>query len=228
MTSSSELKNASSTGSHEKQTHPICLPTACSHNPFCNTSLPYLDRAKDLVTRLTLQEKVQQSVHNALGIPRLLVPPYYWWSEPLHGLSYEGKGVQFNGTMLGAMSFPAVILSTASFNASLGHRMGQVVSNEAQAMYKTGLAGLTYWAPNVNVFCDPRWGMGAGDAGEHPLVVSRYAVNYIRGLQQVGPKSERLKVSSYCKHFTAYDLNKWKGTDRFLFDVNATVWKSLK
>ncbi|OWM79166.1 probable beta-D-xylosidase 5 [Punica granatum] len=190
--------------------------------PFCNTSLPYQDRAMDLVSRLTLQEKVQQLVDRATGIPRLGVPPYNWWSEALHGVSSVGRGVHFNETVPGATSFPAVILSAASFNASLWYRMGQVVSNEARAMHNVGLAGLTYWSPNVNVFRDPRWGRGQETPGEDPLVVSRYAVNYIRGLQEVSPTSERLKVSSCCKHYTAYDLDKWKDIDRFHFDAKVT------
>lgn len=193
-------------------------------HPFCNTSLSYFDRAKDLVSRLTLQEKVQQLVDNATGIPRLGVPPYEWWSEALHGVSNLGPGVRFNATVPNATSFPAVILSAASFNSSLWYEMGRVVSTEARAMYNTGLAGLTYWSPNVNVFRDPRWGRGQETPGEDPLVVGKYAVNYVKGLQEVdGDNSDRLKVSSCCKHYTAYDLDKWKDIDRFHFDAKVTL-----
>lgn len=92
-------------------------------------------------------------------------------------------------------------------------------------MYNVGLAGLTYWSPNVNVFRDPRWGRGQETPGEDPLVVSRYGVKYVRGLQDVvsddddDKNGERLKVSSCCKHYTAYDLDNWKGVDRFHFDA---------
>jgi beta-D-xylosidase 4 len=135
---------------------------ACNKSqfPFCNTSLSFEDRSKDLVSRLTLQEKVQQLVNKATGISRLGVPPYEWWSEALHGVSNVGPGTRFNATVPGATSFPAVILSAASFNATLWFKMGQTVSTEARAMYNVGLAGLTYWSPNVNVFRDPRWGRG--------------------------------------------------------------------
>ncbi|KAJ4824985.1 putative beta-D-xylosidase 5 [Turnera subulata] len=197
-----------------------------SQFPFCNTSLSYQDRAKDLVSRLTLKEKVQQLVNHASGISRLGVPAYEWWSEALHGVANVGFGVHFNATVPGATSFPAVILSAASFNETLWLKMGQVVSTEARAMYNVGLAGLTYWSPNVNVFRDPRWGRGQETPGEDPLVVSRYAVNYVRGLQEVGDAGnstgDRLKVSSCCKHYTAYDLDKWKGVDRFHFDAKVT------
>ena len=203
-----------------------------SQFPFCDTSLSYEVRAKDLVSRLTLQEKVQQLVNKASGISRLGVPAYEWWSEALHGVSNVGPGTRFNATVPGATSFPAVILSAASFNATLWSKMGQVVSTEARAMYNVGLAGLTYWSPNVNVFRDPRWGRGQETPGEDPLVVSRYAVNYVRGLQEVDGEAnstnDKLKVSSCCKHYTAYDLDNWKGVDRFHFDakvcINYRVW----
>ncbi|KAI9123599.1 hypothetical protein K1719_004899 [Acacia pycnantha] len=197
--------------------------------PFCDTSLPYQTRASDLVSRLTLQEKAQQLVNAAAGIPRLGVPPYEWWSEALHGVSNVGPGTKFNKTVPGATIFPAVILSAASFNESLWLEMGRVVSTEARSMYNVGLAGLTFWSPNVNVFRDPRWGRGQETPGEDPLVVSKYAVKYVRGLQQVGDDEEedderggRLKVSSCCKHYTAYDLDNWKGIDRFHFDAKVT------
>ncbi|XVE93503.1 hypothetical protein REPUB_Repub01dG0198200 [Reevesia pubescens] len=197
-----------------------------SQFPFCDTSLSYEVRAKDLVSRLTLQEKVQQLVNKASGISRLGVPAYEWWSEALHGVSNVGPGTRFNATVPGATSFPAVILSAASFNATLWFKMGQVVSTEARAMYNVGLAGLTYWSPNVNVFRDPRWGRGQETPGEDPLVVSRYAVNYVRGLQEVDGEAnstnDKLKVSSCCKHYTAYDVDNWKGVDRFHFDAKVT------
>ena len=194
-----------------------------SQFPFWNTTLSNEDRAKDLVSRLTLQEKVQQLVNSATGISRLGVPQYEWWSEALHGVSYVGPGTSFNATVPGATSFPAVILSAASFNKTLWYKMGQTVSTEARAMYNVGLSGLTYWSPNVNVFRDPRWGRGQETPGEDPFVVSKYAVNYVRGLQEVdeggNSTGDKLKVSSCCKHYTAYDVDRWKGTDRFHFDA---------
>lgn len=136
-----------------------------SQFPFCNTSLSYENRAKDLISRLTLQEKAQQLGNHAAGISRLGVPAYEWWSEALHGVASVGYGVHFNATVPGATSFPAVILSAASFNTTLWFKMGQVVSTEARAMYNVGLAGLTYWSPTINVFRDPRWGRGQETPG---------------------------------------------------------------
>ncbi|CAI0400285.1 unnamed protein product [Linum tenue] len=135
---------------------------------FCDTSLSYEERVDDLISRLTLQEKVQQLGNHAAGVSRLGIPQYEWWSEALHGVSDVGYG------------------------------MGEVVSTEARAMHNVGQAGLTFWSPNVNVFRDPRWGRGQETPGEDPLLVSRYGVNY---------------------HYTAYDLDNWKGIDRFHFDA---------
>ncbi|GJN05117.1 hypothetical protein PR202_ga22722 [Eleusine coracana subsp. coracana] len=87
-------------------------------------------------------------------------------------------------------------------------------------MYNGGQAGLTFWSPNVNIFRDPRWGRGQETPGEDPAVAARYAAAYVRGLQQpYGPSRNRLKLAACCKHFTAYDLDSWGGTDRFHFNA---------
>ncbi|RVW24644.1 Beta-xylosidase/alpha-L-arabinofuranosidase 2 [Vitis vinifera] len=227
---------------------------------FCNTSLETAARVADLVKRLTLEEKIGFLVNSAASVSRLGIPKYEWWSEALHGVSYVGPGTHFNSVVPGATSFPQVILTAASFNASLFEAIGkvtftsdfddayaiivvlrtwivvllcspydisghkQVVSTEARAMYNVGLAGLTFWSPNVNIFRDPRWGRGQETPGEDPLLSSKYASGYVRGLQQSDDGSpDRLKVAACCKHYTAYDLDNWKGVDRFHF--NAVVTK---
>lgn len=108
-------------------------PHSCdSSNPetssllFCRTSLPIRARVKDLVSRLTLDEKISQLVNTAPGIPRLGIPAYEWWSEALHGVAGVGKGIALNGTIHFTTSFPQVILTAASFDANLWYRIGQV------------------------------------------------------------------------------------------------------
>ena len=93
----------------------------------------------------------------------------------------------------------------------------QVASDEARAMYNGGMAGLTYWSPNVNIFRDPRWGRGQETPGEDPILAGKYAASYVRGLQ--GTDRSRLKVAASCKHFTAYDIDNWNGVDRFHFNA---------
>ncbi|XP_012072480.1 probable beta-D-xylosidase 5 [Jatropha curcas] len=196
---------------------------------FCDKSLPYVVRAKDLVNRMTLQEKVQQLGDLAYGVPRLGLPKYEWWSEALHGVSNLGPGTFFDDLVPGATSFPTVILTTASFNESLWRTIGQAVSTEARAMYNLGRAGLTFWSPTINVARDPRWGRITETPGEDPFIVGRYASNYVRGLQDVEGtenypdlNSRPLKVSSCCKHFAAYDLDNWQGIERYSFNAIVT------
>ncbi|PON49835.1 Glycoside hydrolase [Parasponia andersonii] len=191
---------------------------------FCNTSMEVGSRVEDLVKRLSLEEKIGFMVNSAGSVSRLGIPSYEWWSEALHGVSYVGPGTRFSSVVPGATSFPMVILTAASFNASLFEAIGKVVSTEARAMYNVGLAGLTYWSPNINIFRDPRWGRGQETPGEDPLLSSKYAAGYVKGLQQTdGGDPNRLKVAACCKHYTAYDLDNWKGVDRYHF--NAVVSK---
>ncbi|KAJ0976145.1 hypothetical protein J5N97_018110 [Dioscorea zingiberensis] len=202
-----------------------CGGGATAGLPFCRQSLPIHARVRDLIGRLTLNEKVRMLVNNAAGVPRLGIGGYEWWSEALHGVSNLGPGVHFGGEFPGATSFPQVISSAASFNASLWELIGRAVSDEARAMYNGGQAGLTFWSPNVNIYRDPRWGRGQETPGEDPTVVGRYAAAYVRGLQQpYGGHSghNRLKLAACCKHYTAYDLDNWKGYDRFHFNAKVS------
>uniref|UniRef100_A0A803NAF8 Glycoside hydrolase family 3 N-terminal domain-containing protein n=1 Tax=Chenopodium quinoa TaxID=63459 RepID=A0A803NAF8_CHEQI len=188
---------------------------------FCRVNLPIRARVQDLIGRLNLQEKVKLLVNNAAPVPRLGIGGYEWWSEALHGVSNVGPGTKFRGAFPAATSFPQVITTAASFNASLWEAIGQVVSDEARAMYNGGTAGLTYWSPNVNIFRDPRWGRGQETPGEDPTLASHYASSYVRGLQGNYNKN-RLKVAACCKHYTAYDLDNWNGVDRFHFNARVS------
>ncbi|GKV44047.1 hypothetical protein SLEP1_g51276 [Rubroshorea leprosula] len=196
--------------------------------PFCQTTLPISQRVRDLVSRLTLDEKISQLVNSAPPIPRLGIPAYQWWSEALHGVTNVGPGILFNGTIRAATSFPQVILIAASFDSYQWYRIGQVIGREARAVYNAGQAnGMTFWAPNINIFRDPRWGRGQETPGEDPLVAGKYAVSYVRGVQgdtfQGGKLRGHLQASACCKHFTAYDLDNWKGINRFVFDARVTL-----
>lgn len=187
---------------------------------FCRVNLPIHVRVRDLIGRLTLQEKIRLLVNNAAAVPRLGIQGYEWWSEALHGVSNVGPGTKFGGAFPGATAFPQVITTAASFNESLWEEIGRVVSDEARAMYNGGMAGLTYWSPNVNVFRDPRWGRGQETPGEDPVLAGKYAASYVRGLQ--GNNGIRLKVAASCKHYTAYDLDNWNGVDRYHFNARVS------
>ncbi|KAL2503806.1 putative beta-D-xylosidase 7 [Abeliophyllum distichum] len=196
--------------------------------PFCDAKLPINNRVQDLISRLTLDEKILQLVNGAPAIPRLNISAYEWWSEALHGVSWHGKGISFNGSISSSTQFPQIILTAASFDASLWYQIGQAIGEEARGIYNAGQAkGMTFWAPNINIFRDPRWGRGQETPGEDPLVSGIYAVSYVRGIQgdsfEGGQlKDGHLKASACCKHFTAHDLDSWNGYNRYIFDANVT------
>ncbi|KAG6530925.1 hypothetical protein ZIOFF_004692 [Zingiber officinale] len=190
--------------------------------PFCNATLHPLSRAQDLVSRLTLQEKITFLGHRTVQVPHLGIPAYNWWSEALHGVSFVGGGSRFSELVPGATSFPQVLLTAASFNVSLFELIGEVVSTEARAMHNVGHAGLTFWSPNINIFRDPRWGRGQETPGEDPILTSKYAVAFVAGLQRNRRDPHKLKVAACCKHYTAYDVDNWKGVTRFSFNAIVT------
>ncbi|KAG0534088.1 hypothetical protein BDA96_04G248900 [Sorghum bicolor] len=205
-----------------------CGAGAPPNIPFCDTALPIDRRVDDLVSRLTVAEKISQLGDESPAIPRLGVPAYKWWSEALHGVANAGRGIHLDGPLRAATSFPQVILTAASFNPHLWYRIGQVIGVEARAVYNNGQAeGLTFWAPNINVFRDPRWGRGQETPGEDPTMTGKYAAVFVRGVQGYGVagpvNSTDLEASACCKHFTAYDLENWKGITRYVYDAKVTA-----
>src|SRR5262249_25800789 len=147
---------------------------------YRNTTLPPAERAADLVSRMTLEEKVAQTMHGAPAIPRLGVPAYNWWNEALHGVARAGK----------ATVFPQAIGLAATWDSALMRDVGRTIGVEARAKYhafqaqgRHGLfTGLTFWSPNINIFRDPRWGRGMETYGEDPYLTGRLAVQFIRGV----------------------------------------------
>jgi beta-glucosidase len=166
---------------------------------YLNTSLTAEERAADLVQRMTVEEKVTQLVNQARAIPRLKVPAYDWWSESLHG-------VATNGTT----EFPEPIGLAATFDADAIHRMAVVIGSEgrikhAQAMragHSNIFEGLDFWAPNINIFRDPRWGRGQETYGEDPFLTARMGVAFVTGMQGEDPKYYR--VISTPKHYAVH------------------------
>eukprot|EP00271_Cylindrocystis_brebissonii_P003706 TRINITY_DN14972_c0_g1_i1.p1 TRINITY_DN14972_c0_g1~~TRINITY_DN14972_c0_g1_i1.p1 ORF type:complete len:873 (+),score=102.60 TRINITY_DN14972_c0_g1_i1:115-2733(+) len=150
--------------------------------PYCDKHLSAAERIRDLLQRLTPQEKAEQLVNTAPAVPRLGLPAHEWWGEGLHGVA-QSPGVNFGGSVPCATSFAQVITSASSFNTTLWYLIGEATSTEARAMHQAGRAALTLWAPNVNIFRDPRWGRGQETPGEDPFVASRYAAHFVRGLQ---------------------------------------------
>eukprot|EP00850_Spirogloea_muscicola_P010156 SM000059S18633 [mRNA] locus=s59:270:6483:+ [translate_table: standard] len=178
---------------------------------------------------MTLAEKVSQLGSTSPPVPRLGIAAYQWWNEALHGVA-KSPGVSFVGPARCATTFPQVIGLAAGFNPVLWNQVGQAVSTEARAMHNLGAAGLTFWAPNLNIFRDPRWGRGQETPGEDPLVASTLKhksedideASWRHCCVMPGNGGGELKVSACCKHFTAYDLDNWEGNTRFTFNAWVT------
>jgi len=167
---------------------------------YLNPTLSFDARVKDLVGRMTLEEKVLQMKDVAPAIPRLGIPEYNWWNEALHGVARSGL----------ATVFPQAIGLAATWDDSAIFRMATVISDEARAKHhdylRTGThqryQGLTFWSPNINLFRDPRWGRGQETYGEDPFLTGRLAVQFIRGLQGDDPKY--FKTIATVKHFAVH------------------------
>lgn len=160
----------------------------------------YRKRAQELVAQMTLEEKVSQTLYNAPAIERLGIPAYNWWNEALHGVARAGT----------ATVFPQAIGVAATFDEDLAGAMAEVIAEEGRAKYnaqkKAGdrdiYKGLTFWAPNVNIFRDPRWGRGQETYGEDPYLTSRLGVRFVEGLQ--GNDPDYMKTAACAKHFAVH------------------------
>ncbi len=174
----------------------------------------YRKRAKELVAQMTLEEKVGQTLYQAPAIPRLGIKAYNWWNEALHGVARAGT----------ATVFPQAIGMAATFDEDLLEQVGDAVSTEARAKFNMQqkaddtdiYKGLTFWAPNVNIFRDPRWGRGHETFGEDPYLTSRLGVRYVMGLQ--GHDENYLKAAACAKHFAVHS-----GPESLRHEFNAEV-----
>lgn len=183
--------------------------------PYTNQQLPIDERVNDLVSRMTLEEKVSQTLNQAPAIERLGIAQYNWWSEALHGVARAGL----------ATVFPQAIGLAASWDEDMMLRVASAISDEARAKHHAFAArdkrfiyqGLTLWSPNINIFRDPRWGRGQETYGEDPHLTGRMAVQFIRGLQ--GEHPHYLKTVATVKHFAVHSGPE---PERHEFDARAT------
>lgn len=167
---------------------------------YKDKSQPIGARVKDLVSRLTLEEKVSLLGYRSKAVPRLGIPAYNWWNEGLHGVARAGE----------ATIFPQAIAMAATFNDSLVQAVSNVISTEARAKYNLSIArdrhlqymGLTFWTPNINIFRDPRWGRGQETYGEDPYLTATIGSAFVKGLQ--GNDPVYLKASATAKHFAVH------------------------
>ncbi|MDB5152387.1 MAG: glycosyl hydrolase, partial [Mucilaginibacter sp.] len=178
-----------------------CRPLKAQNIPlYKDPGQPIDVRVKDLVSRLTLEEKVSLLGYNSKAIPRLGIPAYNWWNEGLHGVARAGE----------ATIFPQAIGMAATFNDNLLKQVSTVISTEARAKYNLAIQkdrhlqymGLTFWTPNINIFRDPRWGRGQETYGEDPYLTATMGSAFVKGLQ--GDDPHYLKTSATAKHFAVH------------------------
>lgn len=183
---------------------------------FENSELSVETRVNDLVSHLTLEEKVYQMLNAAPAIPRLKIPAYNWWNECLHGVARTS----FKTTV-----YPQAIAMAATFDANSLHQMadftaeeGRAINNESTRTGKTGIyLGLTYWTPNINIFRDPRWGRGQETYGEDPYLTGTLGKAFVSGLQGNDPKY--LKAAACAKH---YAIHSGPESSRHEFNVDVS------
>lgn len=173
--------------------------------PFRNISLSTEKRVGDLLSRLTVEEKVALMMNQNPAIERLSIPAYDWWNEALHGVARAGR----------ATVFPQAIAMAATFDDKAVYETFDIISDEARAKYHNyqnnkeyeRYKGLTSWTPNINIFRDPRWGRGMETYGEDPYLASRMGVAVVKGLQGDDPKY--FKTLACAKHFAVHSGPEW-------------------
>lgn len=193
-----------------------CNPKPSYQYPFQDPSLSFEERAGNIVSLLTVEEKVQQMVNNAPAIDRLGIPAYNWWNETLHGVARSPYPVT---------SYPQAIGMAATWDTSSMRLMGDYSATEGRAIFndsrkkgRTGIyLGLTYWTPNINIFRDPRWGRGQETYGEDPHLTGSLGKAFVRGLEGNDPKY--LKASACAKHYAVHSGPEW---NRSTFDAKVT------
>lgn len=187
--------------------------------PFQNPSLPLDVRVNDLISRLTLHEKIGLMQNQSPGVPRLNIPEYDWWNEALHGVARTNENVTV---------FPQAIGMAASFDKEGVYKAADIVSTEGRAIFNESIKnnggtkryyGITYWTPNVNIFRDPRWGRGQETFGEDPFLTSKIGSAVVRGLQ--GHHPFYLKSAACAKHFVAHSGPE---ATRHSFDSHTTLY----
>ena len=186
-------------------------------SPYLNPALPFEKRVDDLISRMTLPEKISQMLNECQAIPRLGIAAYNYWSEGLHGVVGNGR----------ATVFPQAIGLAATWDTKMIFQIATAISDEGRAKYHAALQrqgytvqlqGLTFWSPNINIFRDPRWGRGQETYGEDPYLTGELGVAFVRGMQGDDPRY--LKTAACAKHFAVHSGPE---ADRHVFDARVSM-----
>jgi beta-glucosidase len=211
----------------------LCISGIFSQEvPYKNAFLPADARAKDLLSRLTTEEKVSLMMNDSPAISRLGIPRYDWWNEALHGVARAGR----------ATVFPQAIGLAATFDDQAVYESFDMVSDEARAKHHDAIrqgnfrryTGLTFWTPNINIFRDPRWGRGMETYGEDPYLTARMGVAVVKGLQG-DPQAKYDKTHACAKHYAVHSGPEWSRhsydakniSQRDLYETYLPAFKAL-
>lgn len=175
----------------------LCIPVVRAQQ---HAKVNWEKQAQELISQMTIEEKISQMMNDAGGIERLRILPYNWWNEALHGVARNGK----------ATLFPQPINMASTFDPELVYQVASAISDEARAKFNVAqrmkvyeqYAGLTFWSPNVNIFRDPRWGRGMETYGEDPYLAGQMGLAFVRGLQ--GDDPNHLKAAACAKHYAVH------------------------
>lgn len=193
-----------------------------AQEPYKNPALSSDERAKDLLSRMTLEEKIAHMQNTTPGVDLLGIPEYDWWNEALHGVARAGK----------ATVFPQAIGMAATFDVDAVYETFDIISDEARAKHhefkrnnsRKRYEGLTFWTPNINIFRDPRWGRGQETYGEDPYLTARMGVVAVRGLQGDGSQSYD-KTHACAKHYAVHSGPEW---NRHSYDAKNISERDLR
>lgn len=182
---------------------------------YLNNSFSAEERAIALTDAMTVDEQASQLRYDAPAVKRLGIPAYNWWNEGLHGLARSGI----------ATMFPQAIGLAAMFDTELTQKVADIIAEEARAKYNAYTKyddrdiykGLTFWAPNINIFRDPRWGRGHETYGEDPYLTAENGKAFVKGLQGEG---KTMKAAACAKHYAVHS-----GPEAVRHEFNAEVSK---
>ena len=200
-----------------------CLAAPHSAQPWCDATQPIDARISDMISRMSLAEKIASLGSSKNAVPSLGLPSYSWRSEAEHGIEYA----RFDKRTPYATDFAFPSTTAMAFNRTLFRAIGAQVGAEARALMNVGNADSTFWTPVINLAREPRWGRNFETPGEDPYLTGEYASLFVRGFQESPLDPEHLQASACCKHYDANSMEKsteagvsWSRHD---FDANVTM-----
>ena len=201
--------------------------SAQASHAWCNATLPIADRVEDMITRMSVDEKISSLRDASAPIPSLDLPYYDWWSEATHGVASGYHGAHNTVEEPYQTNFPFPITTAMSFNRTLWHAIGSSIGREARAFMNQGNAFSTFWAPVINLAREPRWGRNIECPGEDPYLSGQYAVAFVKGMQIAPEDPGHLQASACCKHYAANSMEHategGQTHTRHNFDANITM-----